>query len=75
VTNGTIDANFSLNNIPKIKNYYIFINSGLNIQYLRDTKDGFNYSYQKDYNNEYSDESFVYCLPDKTGKEKFLPSS
>ncbi|GAA0304553.1 hypothetical protein N9W11_06180 [Psychrosphaera haliotis] len=75
VTHGTIDANFTLSNIPKIKNYYIFINSGLNIQYFRDKDDGFNYSYQKDYNNEYSYESFGYYLPDKTGKGKFLPSS
>lgn len=75
IKSGTIDADFKLSNIPKIKNYYIFINSGLNIQSLRDQSDSFNYAYQKEYNDEYSYESFGYFLPDNTGKAKFLPPS
>lgn len=75
IANGTIDADLKLSNIPKIKNYYIFINSGLNIQYLRDKSNSFNYGYHKEYNNKYSYESFGYYLPDNTDKAKFLPPS
>ncbi|MCW8834077.1 MAG: hypothetical protein OQK09_08335 [Colwellia sp.] len=75
VNNGTIDANFQLENIPKLKNYLIFLNSGFNIQYFRDHKDTTNYAYDKTYNTDYSDESFGYYLPDKTGEGKFLPSA
>lgn len=72
IQNGTIEADVQLSNIPSIKNYYIFINSGLNIQYFRDKHDRFNYAYKKHYNNEYSYESFGYYLPDNTGEAKFL---
>jgi hypothetical protein len=75
IEKGTIEAEFKLSNIPRIKNYYIFINSGLNIQYFRDKEDSFNYTYRKNYNKEYSYESFGYYLPDNSGKEKFLPES
>ncbi|MDP5459687.1 hypothetical protein [Alishewanella sp. SMS8] len=75
IEKGTIEAELKLSNIPKIKNYYIFINSGLNIEYFRDKDDSFNYAYRKKYNDEYSYESFGYYLPDNSGKEKFLPAS
>ncbi|MCC5451977.1 hypothetical protein LMJ53_09605 [Rheinheimera sp. UJ51] len=75
IEKGTIEAELKLSNIPKIKNYYIFINSGLNIEYFRDKDDSFNYAFRKKYNEEYSYESFGYYLPDNSGKEKFLPKS
>jgi len=75
VENGTIDANFQLKNIPKLKNYLIFLNSGFNIQYFRNQKDTTNYAFDKTYNTNYSDESFGYYLPDNTEKGKFLPSA
>lgn len=75
VKNGTIDANFQLENIPKLKNYLIFLNSGFNIQYFRNQKDTTNYAFDKTYDTNYSYESFGYYLPDNTGKEKFLPSA
>lgn len=74
VKNGTIDADFQLENIPKLKNYLIFLNSGFNIQYFRNQKDTTNYALDKIYNTNYSYESFGYYLPDNTGKGKFLPS-
>ncbi|GHE77420.1 hypothetical protein [Thalassotalea profundi] len=75
VINGTIDANFQLDNIPKLKNYLIFLNSGFNIQYFRNQKDTANYPFDKTYNTNYSYESFGYYLPDNTVKGKFLPST
>jgi len=75
VKNGTIDADFQLENIPKLKNYLIFLNSGFNIQYFRNQKDTTNYALEKAYNTKYSYESFGYYLPDDTGEGKFLPSA
>jgi hypothetical protein len=75
IKNGTIDANFQLENMPKLKNYLIFLNSGFNIQYFRNQKDTTNYAFDKTYNTNYSYESFGYYLPDNTGKGKFLPSA
>jgi len=75
VKNGTIDANFQLENIPKLNNYLIHLNSGFNIQYFRNEKDTTNYGFNKTYNSNYSYESFGYYLPDNTGKGKFLPSA
>lgn len=72
---GIINANFYLENIPKIKDYLIFLNSGFNIQYFRDENNNFNYSFEKIYNTNYSYESFGYYFPDNTGKSKFLPTS
>lgn len=72
---GTIDADFRLENIPRVKNYLIFLNSGFNIQYFRDDTDSFNYVLEKEYNTNYSYESFGYYFHDNMGKSKFLPSA
>ena len=74
VNNGTIDANFQLENIPKLKNYLILLNSGFNIQYLRNQEDTTNYTFDKIYSNGLSD-SFGYFIPDSTGEGKLLPST
>lgn len=74
VKNGTIDANFTLKNMPKLRDYLILLNSGFNIQYFRNHKNTSNYVFKKTYNTNYSEESFGYYLPDKTGKGKILPS-
>jgi hypothetical protein len=75
VKNGTIDANFQLKNIPKLNNYLIHLNSGFNIQYFRNEKDGFNYTQEKAYNTQYSEESFGYFFRNDITKEKFLPDT
>ena len=75
VKKGTIDANFQLKNIPKLSNYLIHINSGFNIQYFRNEKEGFNYTYEKAYNTQYSEESFGYYFLNDTTKSKFLPET
>jgi len=75
ITDGTIDADLNLSNIPKIKDYEILLNSGLNVEYFRNTTAKVNYAFKKTYNPEKSYESFGYYFPDNTGKSKFLPRS
>ncbi|EKE87646.1 hypothetical protein [Idiomarina xiamenensis] len=75
VKQGTIDADFQLSDIPPIENYLILINSGMNIEYLRNEQESVNYDYKKAYNATYSNESFGYYLPDETGDAKFLPET
>jgi hypothetical protein len=75
VKSGTIDANFQLKNIPKLKNYLIHLNSGFNIQSFRNEKEGYNYTYEKTYDIQYSEESFGYFFLNETTKSKFLPDN
>ncbi len=75
IQEGTIDADFQLNNIPRIKDYLILLNAGFNIQYFRNSEDSYNFAYRKEYNSHYSYESFGYYFPDNTGKAKFLPAN
>lgn len=75
IKQGTMDADFKLSNIPRIKDYVIFLNAGFNVQYFRDSEDSFNYGYRKQYDNSQSYESFGYYFPDSTGEAKFLPKS
>ena len=73
ITKGTIQCDFIVTNIPRIKNYYIFLNSGLNIRYFRNLADNYNYGYEKRYGDTIPDECFGYYFPDSSGKAKFLP--
>ena len=75
VKQGTIDADLTLSHLPKMNNYVIFINTGMNIQYVRNEDDNVNYVYRKRYNRNYSFESFGYYLPDNTGEGMFLPDT
>ncbi|MDC8830660.1 hypothetical protein [Alteromonas gilva] len=75
VKQGTIDADFKLSHLPKLNNYVILINSGMNIQYFRNEQDNVNYAYRKSYNRQFSFESFGYYLPEETGKGMFLPDT
>ncbi len=73
IENGTIDCDFTLSEIPIIKNYEILINSGLNLNVIRSDEKKYNYGYEKNYNENISDESFLYSIHNKEGK--FLPKT
>ncbi|MFD2512440.1 hypothetical protein ACFSRY_01065 [Pontibacter locisalis] len=73
VKKGTFEADLVLTDIPKIEDYEILINSGLNIRYFRNIEDDYSYNYKRKYDSKVSYESFLYSLPDNTGKAKFLP--
>lgn len=73
ITKGTIQCDFTLSKLPRIKDYYILLNAGLNIRNIRDTADTYDYYYNSAYNDKVSNEGFEYYIPDNTGKGKFLP--
>ena len=76
ITQGTFDCNVILDNIPKIKDYVIRLNSGMNILYFKSLDKDFLISYDKALNDSASTyESIGYFFPDNTGKGKFLPHS
>jgi hypothetical protein len=74
VSKGTIRCNLTLSNIPMVKDYCIRLNTGLNIEYLRDSADRTNYSYSKHYDDKKSDESFEYVI-EKEDSGKASPST
>lgn len=73
IKNGTIESNLEYSNVPKIKNYSIWLNSGLNLRYFRDAEDKFNYPSIKYYDDEKSAEAFQYYIPDGDVKTRLLP--
>lgn len=73
ILNGTIESDLEYSNLPKLKNYSIWLNTGLNLRYFRDSEDKFNYGNIKYYNEEISSEAFQYYFPDKENKSRFLP--
>ena len=73
ILNGTIESNLEYSNLPKLKNYSIWLNTGLNLRYFRDGDDKFNYGNIKYYDEEKSSEAFQYYFPDKENKSRFLP--
>lgn len=73
ILNGTIESDLEYSNLPKLTNYSIWLNSGLNLRYFRDAEDKFNYGNIKYYDDEKSSEAFQYYFPDKENKGRFLP--
>jgi hypothetical protein len=74
ILNGTIESNLEYSNLPSLKNYNIWLNTGLNIRYFRNAEDNFNYGFEKEYNDDKSSEAFQYYFPAKDKKDKFLPN-
>jgi len=73
ILNGTIESDLEYSNLPKLKNYSIWLNTGFNLRYFRDGEDKFNYGNIKYYDDEKSSEAFQYYFPDKENKGRFLP--
>lgn len=71
ISQGTIDGNMTLSNMPTLDDYEIMLNSGLNLEYIKNSERSYNFSYDKIYNSDISSESFLYSLKNKDGK--FLP--
>lgn len=72
VKQGTIICEFSLVNMPPIKDYLLLVNAGMNIRSIRN-ENGYAFSYERVYIDTVSYESFGYYIPDNTGKEKYRP--
>ena len=73
IEKGTIDCNFTLSDIPTIDNYEILINAGLNINYLLDIKNKNVIGYDRRYDPNISEESFLYSFPNGNNNGKIHP--
>lgn len=75
VTEGTFECDLTLSDIPNIKDYYIRLNSGMNLLHIKSKKPKeFLLGFKKSINDSTSTgESLAYFFPDNTGKAKFLP--
>ena len=77
IKEGTFDCDLTLSNIPKIKDYFIRLNSGMNILHMRSKKpnDFLIYFSKSLADTTSTGESTAYYFEDDTGKGKFLPES
>ena len=77
IKEGTFDCDLTLSDIPRIKDYYIRLNSGMNILNFRSKKpNDFLINYDKSFTDTLSSgESNAYYFADNTGKSKFLPET
>jgi hypothetical protein len=75
IKEGTFECNLTLSNIPKIQDYLIRLNSGMNLLHIRSKKpNDFVIVYDKsDKDSTSTGESSAYYFPDNNRKGKFLP--
>jgi hypothetical protein len=75
ITEGTFECDLTMNNIPRIEDYLIRLNAGMNVLHFRSKKpNDFVLGYDKSSQDSTSTgESLAYYFPDNTGKDKFLP--
>jgi hypothetical protein len=74
ILNGTIESDLEYSNLPKLTNYSIWLNTGLNVRYFRNADDNYNYFFDKYYDDNKIDEAFQYYFPTKDKKVRFLPN-
>lgn len=76
VTRGTMECNLTLKNIPRIADYYIRINSGLNIRYFKNLDYGNLIYFDRSLKDTTATgESAAYYFPANGGRGKFLPNA
>jgi len=77
ITNGTFECDLTLSEIPQIKDYFIRLNSGMNILHMRSKKpDDFLIYFRKSLKDSLSTgESNAYYFKANTKTGKFLPES
>ncbi len=76
VEEGTFECDFTLSNLPKIDDYLIRLNAGMNLLHFRSLQPhDFLVGYEVSKHDSLSSgESIAYYFPDNTGKGKFLPN-
>ncbi len=76
ITKGTFQCDLVLNNIPRIKDYFIRLNSGMNILYIKNLDDNSLLSLNKSFSDTLSTgESNAYYFSDSTLTGAFQPHS
>lgn len=75
VKEGTFECDLTLSDIPSLKNYFIRLNSGMNLLHIKSKKPKeFVIGYKKSRKDTTSTgESLAYFFPDSSGEGKFLP--
>ena len=74
IQKGTFTCDLVLADIPRLSNYYLRLNAGMNPLYFKSLDANFLLRYDKSLTDTLaSGESLAYYFPDKTGKGKFLP--
>ena len=76
IKNGTLECDFILSNVPRINDYFIRINSGMNILNFNNLDANALIYFDKSFNDTLSTgETTAYFFPGNKGKGKFLPHS
>jgi hypothetical protein len=75
IIEGTFDCDLTISNIPRIEDYLIRLNAGMNLLHIRSKKpNDFLIMLDKSkHDSTSSGESISYFFPDNSGKGKFLP--
>ncbi|MCG2610260.1 hypothetical protein LZZ90_01920 [Flavobacterium sp. SM15] len=75
IKEGTFDCDLTLSNIPRVEDYVIRLNSGMNLLHIRSKKpNDFVLGYDRsDKDSTSTGESLAYYFPGNSGKGKFLP--
>jgi len=73
ITEGTFECDLTMSDIPRIKDYLIRINSGMNILHFRSLEPNNFVVHASKNHKQNTYEAISYYFPDNTGKGKFLP--
>jgi hypothetical protein len=72
---GTMDGEIIITNYPKENTLNLWLNSGLNIEYVRDTTDSYNFTFKKEYDPKRYPEVLQYYSSTKDGGYRSLPNA
>ena len=77
IRKGTIDCDLVISNMPRLKDYYLRLNAGMNIQFIKNAEPGMlPLAYEKSpYDSLSSGESLAYFIPAWNESGKYLPRS
>ncbi|MBS1510044.1 MAG: hypothetical protein JST86_04335 [Bacteroidetes bacterium] len=77
VQHGTIACDLTLSNMPRLTNYYLRLNSGMNIRYIKNAEGGMQpLQYDRSLQDTLSSgEANAYFIPAYTSTGKYLPRS
>ncbi len=75
IITGTIEAALKMTNIPRIKDYTILLNTGLNVEYIADSSCTIRYNTEREFDSFLRSEALQYYIPSDKKGEKYIPSS
>lgn len=76
VKKGTIECDLVLSNMPRLSDYYLRLNSGMNIRYIKNAEGFASLPYERSAHDTLSSgESSAYYIPGNSKGGKFLPYS